>query len=366
MVKRVILHVGTSKTGSTAIQDSLHGYDDGAVLYAPFDSANHSKAMLTLFSEKYWQRRHWTKTGTSREEIDRRREEYRDVLSTTLQRQDRDIVIISGEELCYMMDDPKRHMIETLSSFGCDVTIVCYVRDLTSFAVSQFQQQVKSGLADVPYLVRHSYEHCIEPFRKLVGSKNVVVRRFDRETLIGGDVVVDFCDVAGIAAPVVKASNRSMSADATKLLFHFNKYGPVHSGSHAHAAAHVKFYLAVKKAYRDYPKLDPLYFVPRIDFETQNYLSDHHGISFDVPESPYGRDDVIQYLDDMSSVDLEPLNKILRERRLGTATPENVLEQLSRLYTRFLTNQIKKRSGLFWAFGVSRLHRRFGKDQLEV
>ncbi len=49
MVCRVILHLGSHKTGSTSIQSALKRFDNGKIAYANLGNANHSAPLFTAF-----------------------------------------------------------------------------------------------------------------------------------------------------------------------------------------------------------------------------------------------------------------------------------------------------------------------------
>ena len=40
----ILLHIGPAKTGSTSIQKTLHGYDDGTTKYLEFQRQTHRNA----------------------------------------------------------------------------------------------------------------------------------------------------------------------------------------------------------------------------------------------------------------------------------------------------------------------------------
>ncbi len=48
----VWLHIGTHKTGTTAIQTGLKSFDNGVTRYARMGSANHTAVMSALFNPK--------------------------------------------------------------------------------------------------------------------------------------------------------------------------------------------------------------------------------------------------------------------------------------------------------------------------
>jgi hypothetical protein len=68
----------------------------------------------------------------------------------------------------------------------------------------------------------------LELFERIFGGVNIVVRLFSRSALESGCVVIDFCRTIGaIFDPLaVVRSNESLSADAVRFLFSYNRFVP--------------------------------------------------------------------------------------------------------------------------------------------
>ena len=75
----VILHIGMHKTGSTSIQLSLNGYDDGETIYANLENINHAFPIYTIFSANRYDY-HWKNLGFNLSEIDSKKEKYLNLL----------------------------------------------------------------------------------------------------------------------------------------------------------------------------------------------------------------------------------------------------------------------------------------------
>ena len=64
-MREVVIHIGHGKTGTTAIQEALHGYQDSSTRYACFPEVNHSGPMSAIFrknpmSHSLYRRRFFT------------------------------------------------------------------------------------------------------------------------------------------------------------------------------------------------------------------------------------------------------------------------------------------------------------------
>ena len=89
------------KTGTTAIQSALAGFDDGRTRMARLGAQNHSIPMLTVFAADPTRYHVWVRQGLPPEEVLRRRDIYRAKLDAELSLS-RDQLVISGEEMSLM------------------------------------------------------------------------------------------------------------------------------------------------------------------------------------------------------------------------------------------------------------------------
>jgi hypothetical protein len=239
-MKRLILHAGIPKTGSTSIQESLYyGLEDPRFHYIGFGQVNGTRAMRTLYSAGselclLHHRLGWTTTqeATLRHTLEQR-------LQSGLDRCDRRgaTPIISAEGCWRMSSAELMRMKQDFESRGYVIEVLIYVRPLTAWYPSAFQEYIKwSGARFVPFDI----------FEELPGNRNeadlaagleimdavftperVQVAIFEKEYLVGGCVVQDFCQRLGIAFPVsaIRRANESLGLDATRLLYTFYSRG---------------------------------------------------------------------------------------------------------------------------------------------
>ena len=199
MKKQIVLHIGAAKCGSTAIQNflSLNNITlrDCGVLVPGTDmtvdgpvNGNH-----ILFFE------HAIINPTSAIRV-------RDRMNKILEAMDKDSyskIIISAENIC---NQPS--IIEFLAQDKClEIIIVFYVRRQDDLIISAWHQWgLKSFDSFSDYLNTvvgelGDWNRTVETLEAAFGRSRIRVRPFRRDRLLGGDVVADFCDTAGIDCP---------------------------------------------------------------------------------------------------------------------------------------------------------------------
>jgi hypothetical protein len=111
------------------------------------------------------------------------------------------------------------------------------LRDPVSWASSAYQQRMRMGHADF-IVPAPRYRRRLQKFVTVFEREILEFRRFDRETLKGGDVVTDFADWLAVPPPeAVVRANESLSEAAVALLRQWNASDVPHVGSPAHLRA---------------------------------------------------------------------------------------------------------------------------------
>ncbi len=248
-MKKIFVHIGMHKTGSSSIQKTLADFDNGAVRFAQLGDSNQSVALYSIFSKNRFQRRHFKRKGLLISEM-------RQIVAAhdaNLQRElDRDFrtLILSAEDLSLLKDeDDVRALKDRLSRHADEVRVLAYLRDPAGFGSSSFQQKVRVGFAQ-PKIPDVAYRARFEPFLKVFGRDKVLLRKFDPATFPKGSVTLDFMDQVGISHDEIseKTANTSLSAPATRLLFQFNAQGPVAHGNPMVFDVRKRLTIAIRRA----------------------------------------------------------------------------------------------------------------------
>lgn len=222
------MHVGMPKAGSTAIQQSLCGFDDNRTRYAALGPSCHSQRIMAAFcanprSNQFLARR-------ARRDVDHER--VRDRTLALLQREialDRDALIVSGEAIGGLRIGDIAAMDHFFAARACKLTVIVYVREPVGFASSSFQQRVRGGNANFDIRAsRPSYRRRYQDWIDALGPGRIKFCDFRREKLTGRSVVADFSSFVGIdpANVTERRAHESLSAEATALLYFWNRERP--------------------------------------------------------------------------------------------------------------------------------------------
>ena len=299
-MRRLFVHIGSHKAGSTALQDSLlanRGSDTGfrflhhprlrthsvlAAMYKPFDELDHTIRLqmpdpdaVESVRRNFWQR-------------------------IPALFPDADNAVLSSEYLSAIDPASVRRFREEVEAMGYGrFRILLYVREATARYASGLQQAVKFRndlpLMD-PRLLHFNFREQIGTWESVFPG-DVEVRAFDRAQLMDGCVVVDayarISDFFGINAHPDKRvdSNRSMSSETLFCLY--NLYRHLDTTRFSRAQVRIQAVLhkqleALVQASVSAPSriaLRPavarwVYERHRADFE---WLDQHYGVRFPEP-----------------------------------------------------------------------------------
>ena len=240
---KLILHIGTPKTGTTSLQqflfknrERLAEHDVHYPIFAVHQKLkrNRNGIFLNLYCSRRARRFLFRNTGDERENLRR--------LSQSLSEHDRTLLtdegfftpqghILGHKQLCSRYWSTVAEVVRQAGAQ--DVTIVVYLRRQDDWAASQWRQQVKAGETDK--LLEHfcddpmvrcsmNYSAVLESVEAgFDGTARVVVRRYDRTTFEGGDIYHDFCAAADIPWDdryflPKKEGNVSLAFDAAEAL----------------------------------------------------------------------------------------------------------------------------------------------------
>ncbi len=252
--RRVIIHAGFHKSGSTFLQSTLfanrrvlqeHGID-----YFPF-MANHSWPIYLRFADHPLGHplsiRH--KLGSTGH-LSLLQDLVEKSLRRFLAKGSTNTKIISGESLCKMSEAALKRLRDYLLEFCNDVTVVIYCRNYFEYLDSIVQENIKNGasLEDARSALFSSkdlhpsicmpgyfpnYRMKIEKFDNVFGESNTIARAFHPEAFHDGNLLGDFCAAIGfegLASTLNGAEtgrNASVSALAVAVIDKLNQRTPL-------------------------------------------------------------------------------------------------------------------------------------------
>lgn len=224
-MRQLILHIGSHKTGTTAIQTWAHANKDRLAAQGWRDLSTEAQANAHAFVG-FDERDAVFPAGYSlREPLH---------FADCLRKIDAERVLVSSENFAFFFDDDAiEKLAKTVKPLFDDIIILCYLRRQDRHAVSHHMEGARAdrppewqlwghGLGALPqrnpfqplYL---NYYQRLGKWSKHFGRKALRVRVFDRRYLVDGDVVADFAATLGIdATGFVAPPNANTSLDRVK------------------------------------------------------------------------------------------------------------------------------------------------------
>ena len=217
MTKKLILHIGTQKTGTTSIQNYLAAnrklLAKQGVCY-PVDLGGY-RAVAKERNAHVLDR-----AAVGRAKPSAQTDEDRALVPAQLKRlrghmKRYDTLLLSDERIwsdgtAYKKYWPNMHAV--ISELGFDeVELILYLRRQDHYCESRWNQVVKCGVSatgDIAWLLQERpsyarsnfYGEYLDKVEAEFGRQNIHVRIFERPKLVNGDAVDDFMQVAGLSA----------------------------------------------------------------------------------------------------------------------------------------------------------------------
>lgn len=243
---KVILHIGTEKTGTTSIQRTLAYERDilaaGGILYPKlFGSENHMEIAVAAMSNA--RADELKMVELSRQDCDHPeyRRRLKDQLHSEIAEGDYHTLIISNEH-CHsrlLSDEALIRLVDLLSGAVpvSDIEVVVYLRRQDRLAVSLNSTRIKLGGNGPLFPGGNSermpdyfcFDRLLDRYARVFGQGKLTTRLFERDRLHDGNVVIDFYQVTGLGCPkfIMEELNTSLSATQGLFLERFNQTFPM-------------------------------------------------------------------------------------------------------------------------------------------
>lgn len=228
-MKKVIIHVGQYKTGSTSIQKLLWGARNElikhGILYPESFSRDGAHFLITdLLRKEFRKQLHGIELQSLREEV----------VGSPAQ-----TVVLSCESLSgatvrrfapEMMQYIWRRIAELFHD--CDIRVVAYIRRQDDSIDSRIIQEIKgmsrkSRLEYAPFLYAKSslnYHYFTHLLEDVFGEGKVDSRLYDRRFLHNGDVRYDFLDYLGVSGGVIDVPPNEDNVSPSAKLIAFYRF----------------------------------------------------------------------------------------------------------------------------------------------
>jgi len=226
---KLILHIGTAKTGTSHIQGALAANRDAlakaGILY-PGRQPSHvwlashfhpEPETITLNAKRGRSVRADIRAATGAALAD---------FEAQLAARPWHTVIVSSE-FFNMLDEAALARLRAYFARFCDtIEVLCYARHPLSFTVSATQQFVKSGHKSLSQYYKQPpftrFSRLLPRYVAAFGKENVKLRAYDKSAFAGGDILADFCAATGIPLEALQnrpddRGNESLSLEAALL-----------------------------------------------------------------------------------------------------------------------------------------------------
>jgi hypothetical protein len=245
---RLILHIGTEKTGSTAIQQHLLENRDsltarGVRVCESLGSGNH-RALVAAFMPVGAEDDYLRALAFDSEEARAAwRSETLDAFRKEVDaaRDACDTLVVSSEHFHSRLLQPVsvQALADFLQPLFRDIEVLVYLRRQDEMALSFYSEKLRAGYVPPDILPLRNvqrrkaglppyfdFEGLLDRWASAFGEANVSPRLYQRERFTGGDVVSDFFAAAGLGAVVSRlprAANPALSSAAQAALRLFNQ-----------------------------------------------------------------------------------------------------------------------------------------------
>jgi len=327
-LSRCIIHIGTRKTGTSSIQQSLNGYSDDDFVYADINGhPNHGAALYSVFAKHPEKLAFHKKNNRSQAELDKYVRNIKIKLSDAIAKAKGRTILFSGETLSHKLT---RQELEAMCCFFQEhfskVEIVAYIRSPRGYITSEFQQCVKDAKNVLnPELDYYYYKKHLQVYDDIFGKENVKLWKFDPKNFISKCVVQDFCHRLNINLPsgrIVRV-NDSISFEVLSLLFAYRKYGGEFGSTLMKGPENQRLIEALDHIGDTKFSFSPDLIQPVVDKNKADiaWIEGRMGVSFAEDLSEYKEQDVRGEMD-LLNHDQAVVDKLLE--KLGSFAPKGV------------------------------------------
>jgi hypothetical protein len=243
MQKTLYLHIGTEKTGSTSLQ-AVGGINRGTLMnhgiFYPRTPGDRNHTKLTLFAADGPNVLDLRRLGRlfPDDAYQLFKAHFADELRSEVLANKCPRIYLSNEHLSSRLRSVQEinRLAAIVRPLAETLKIVVYLRPQTELFLSTFSTSIKAGRTkalEPPKKNQHpryNYERMLSLWADVFGEENVIVRIYDRNILVGHDVVKDFFSIMGYEPgsdiEIPTTLNVRLDHDALQFLLEFNKHIP--------------------------------------------------------------------------------------------------------------------------------------------
>lgn len=215
---RVILHIGSNKTGTTSLQGAFHGGRrallQAGVLYPQPTDGGHTHAVLL---QGLYHPAHIPRLERQYPKSPQARVQFLETLRREVQASRPRVLVLSSEGFFRPLAPGALPCLrdELLGLGATSIEIAVYLRRPSDKYLSSLQQTLKASSQFLPP-GPSTYREVLEPYLETFGTGAMRARVFGRDRLIGGDIIEDFLEqIIGGEARVMVGALPRVQANAT-------------------------------------------------------------------------------------------------------------------------------------------------------
>jgi hypothetical protein len=216
-VKKLHLHIGSPKTGTTSIQKTFFDNREALNRQGYTYSSNKFNDHLLYFATKS-PRRNWPRQfkGVKKQALQNSLNEYFQHIEREFKSSDYEQHILSTEYLFLSNPEYIGNVIDYLEQFFSEIKVLVFIRSPEEYYRSMQQQTVKArSYITSPLSFRYDFKKVIEAWKKLCDIEVIEYRR-------GKDSCIELCNRIGIKfnklSKTERKSNASLSIEQMVLL----------------------------------------------------------------------------------------------------------------------------------------------------
>ena len=243
MKKKLYLHIGLEKTGTTTTQYALGksytSLKEQGILYPKtmMDKwFNHIGVVNYCLSDEKFQAIRTVYGIKDRDSLRKFRKNVEEEFSNELSLFDGNTVIMSNEHCSSRLITIKE--IENVRKFFTkyfdEIYIIAYIREQVSYLLSSYSTSVRFSNTKEIFSPKQfqnkrdifDYDVILKRWENVFGKENIILRIFDRNELIDSDIVSDFTKILNIRLPkeYKLELNKSLNVKQIEFLRMFNKH----------------------------------------------------------------------------------------------------------------------------------------------
>lgn len=241
-IKKLIIHIGTHKTGTTSIQETLGNSQDilkkHGIFYPPEPPFNHYAFSAVFLNNPM--NSFYARAGgfQSIEELQTDLNALKVHWAKLFQYSQEEIFVISAENFDAYEDGEVVKLKRFVNVYFDDIKIIVYMRHPITGIISRWEENIKHlnsqpSSEEILKNVKKRYSFTfLESWLKYFGKENVIVRPFDNKALKNGDLIEDFFHSVNIPDININElnicrSNESLGKNVVLFLLEYNKKYPI-------------------------------------------------------------------------------------------------------------------------------------------